>query len=110
MTRNPTPTSAALPPVRPRCPRASLDRSVTGAERLTWLVELTLLVAALIFAPPAPVLAQVQGDQGLQGGWAIGDDGSVGFTHSVSEQAPIMRQAGAGWVRINFRLGACYQD
>jgi hypothetical protein len=80
----------------------------TSAQRLVRLGLLVLL--ALLLVPPAPALAQAQGDQGLQGGWAVGDDGSVDFTHGVAQQAPIMRQAGAGWVRINFRLGACYQD
>jgi hypothetical protein len=55
-------------------------------------------------------VAQAQGDQGLQGGWAVDDAGNVVFVHSVADQLPLMRQAGAGWVRINFRLGACYSN
>jgi hypothetical protein len=47
--------------------------------------------------------------QGLQGGWTVGDSGTLSFPHSLSSQLPIMRAAGAGWVRINFRLGACYR-
>jgi hypothetical protein len=81
-----------------------MDRSVTRV-----LLLLALLLSPLLL-PPVPALAQAQGTQGLQGGWAVGDDGSVNFTHAVFEQLPIMRQAGAGWVRINFRLGGCYQD
>jgi hypothetical protein len=55
-------------------------------------------------------VAQAQGDQGLQGGWAVDDAGNVVFVHSVADQLPLMRQAGAGWVRINFRLGGCFTD
>ena len=60
--------------------------------------------------PAGPVLAQSQGDQGLQGGWAVDDSGNAVFHHSVYDQLPLMRQAGAGWVRINFRLGCFYFD
>ena len=55
---------------------------------------------------PTPGLAAVSsGTQGLQGGWTVGDAGTLSFPHSLSGQLPIMRAAGAGWVRINFRLG-----
>ena len=50
------------------------------------------------------------GAQGLQGGWAVNDQGKIGFEHSLSSQFEAMQQAGAGWVRINFRLGACFKD
>ncbi|MFN8637254.1 MAG: hypothetical protein U0893_25675 [Chloroflexota bacterium] len=71
---------------------------------------LALSVVLVLAAPAGPAEAQAQGDQGLQGGWAIDDGGNAAFTHSVAVQTPLMRQAGAGWVRINFRLGACYAD
>jgi hypothetical protein len=67
------------------------------------LVSMALLSPALGFAAPSP------GGQGLQGGWSVGDSGILSFPHSLSSQLPIMRAAGAGWVRINFRLGTCYQ-
>jgi hypothetical protein len=54
--------------------------------------------------------AFAQGDQGLQGGWAVDDNGNVVFVHSLADQLPLMQQSGAGWVRINFRLGGCFQD
>jgi hypothetical protein len=57
----------------------------------------------------APNVA-IQGKQGLQGGWAIDDQGHVNFVHSVTQQPPLMQQAGAGAVRLNFRLGACFSD
>ena len=69
-----------------------------------------MLAVLSLLLPPAPVLAQSQGDQGLQGGWAVDDSGNAVFYHSVADQLPLMRQAGAGWVRINFRLGACYPN
>lgn len=72
------------------------------------ILALLLLLAFVVHA--APARAQSQGDQGLQGGWAVDDSGTTVFIHSVSAQLPIMRQAGAGWVRINFRLGGCFQN
>jgi hypothetical protein len=51
-----------------------------------------------------------QGNQGLQGGWAIADSGHVNFVHSLVSEMPYMQQAGAGVLRINFRLGACFSD
>ncbi len=38
------------------------------------------------------------------------DSGNVVFAHSVMNQLPIIQASGAGWVRINFRLGAVYPD
>jgi len=65
---------------------------------------------SLALLNPVPGLAAVSpGTQGLQGGWTVGDSGAVSFPHSLSSQLPIMPAAGAGWVRINFRLGACYK-
>ena len=74
------------------------------------LLVLALSSVLVLAAPAGPAEAQAQGDQGLQGGWAIDDGGNAVFAHSVAVQAPLMRQAGAGWARINFRLGACYAD
>lgn len=39
---------------------------------------------------------------GLQDGWAIGENGDVIFDKDIAES---IRKAGAGWVRIHFRLG-----
>jgi hypothetical protein len=57
-----------------------------------------------------PVAQAAQGNQGLQGGWAVDDSGQVVFLHSVSTQYQLMQAAGAGWVRVNFRLGACFSS
>src|SRR5579864_1335862 len=58
----------------------------------------------------ATIVDARQANQGLQGGWAVNDSGQIQFTHSLSSEYPFMQQAGAGWVRINFRLGACFSD
>jgi hypothetical protein len=61
-------------------------------------------------AAPAAHAWPGQGRHGLQGGWAVDDIGHINFIHSLSLQYGFIHQAGAGWVRINFRLGACYSD
>ncbi len=52
------------------------------------------------------------GNQGLQAGWVIDDNGSLSFPHSYTSQLPIIQEAGPGWIRVNFRLGnnGCYKD
>jgi hypothetical protein len=76
----------------------------------TWTAPYPWLEEGLqrILTPSWSTVAQ--GNQGLQGGWAVDDKGNVSFTHSLSSQYASMQQAGAGWVRINFRLGACFTD
>jgi hypothetical protein len=49
-------------------------------------------------------------DLGLQGGWAVDEGGNTAFPFSVRSALPLMRQAGATWVRINFRLGGGYRS
>jgi len=67
---------------------------------LCWALSLTALALTSTSA--------AHGHQGLQGGWAIDDSGHVNFVHSVTSELPYMQQAGAGAIRINFRLGACF--
>lgn len=93
----------------PQPPRARF-LSVEGWRIVSVVLLVAMLLAAFLGGPSAPVLAQAQGDQGLQGGWAVDDAGNPVFYHSVADQLPLMRQAGAGWVRINFRLGGCFSD
>ena len=72
---------------------------------------MSMLCIVLILVAPADPVAEAavrQGNQGLQGGWSIDDGGRVNFLHAASQQFPIMRDAGAGWVRVHFRLGACF--
>ena len=82
-------------------------------RRLTSLLPLILvsgvLLAHLPGVAPSTTLA-AQGNQGLQGGWSINDQGRFDFDYSLYRQYGYMQQAGAGWVRINFRLGRCFKD
>ena len=72
---------------------------------------LALGALALILAlRPMPAVRAAQGNQGLQGGWAVDNQGKTNFYHSLVNQYASMQTAGAGWVRINFRLGDCFQD
>jgi Glycosyl hydrolase catalytic core len=72
---------------------------------------LCLIVVLVAVVPSSlPTAAAGQGRHGLQGGWAVDDIGHVNFVHSLSLQFGFMQQAGAGWVRINFRLGKCFAD
>jgi hypothetical protein len=58
----------------------------------------------------APVARADEDHQGLQGGWAIDDRGNVRFFSAFALHNPIMHEAEAGWVRLNFRLGECFRD
>jgi hypothetical protein len=78
--------------------------------RCTCLTVLVALVTVLATSPSSAVAAAGQGRQGLQGGWAVDDLGHINFVHSLSLQFGFIQQAGAGWVRINFRLGKCFAD
>lgn len=93
-------------------PRKTLHATTwPGARFRPVLLALVLVTMAAWPGAPTPLHAQVSaGGQGLQGGWAVNDQGRIGFEHSVSSQFDAMQQAGAGWVRINFRLGACFRD
>ena len=76
--------------------------------RWTVLSTVAMFLCSLTVLPqPA---AAAQGNQGLQGGWAIDNNGNIYFTHSLSNQYGPIQQAGAGWVRVNFRLGSCFHD
>jgi hypothetical protein len=80
---------------------------VSERKRLTLslIVALAVVVGSLAGAPAS---SAAQGHQGLQGGWAVDDSGHVNFLHSVTSELPLMQQAGAGVLRLNFRLGACF--
>ena len=69
-----------------------------------------LVSLAAVLPGASPSVAAGQGRHGLQGGWAVDDIGHVNFVHSLSLQFGFIQQAGAGWVRINFRLGQCFAD
>lgn len=57
--------------------------------------------------PPQPTpTPSPQGNQGLQPGWVIDNNGHLLFTNEI---AKTIAETKAGWVRINFRLGG-FQD
>ena len=71
-----------------------------------------LLLAALLWPALLGATAARADDehQGLQAGWAIDDQGNVNFTSSFTLQNRFMHEAEASWIRLNFRLGACFKD
>jgi len=86
-----------------------VGRSRKAIASLAQIVTaLAVLVAGLVCPPDAH--AQDEQHQGLQAGWAIDDKGNVNFTSSFSLQNRYMHEAEASWIRLNFRLGACFKD
>lgn len=77
-----------------------------GTVARLW-AALALVVATLLTAAPARADEE---HQGLQAGWAVDDQGNVNFTSSYTLQNRFMHEAEASWIRLNFRLGACFQD
>src|SRR5687768_619822 len=59
---------------------------------------LCLLLALAVFYPKL----QAAGPHGTQPGWPIDDSGNILITDAMADR---LAQSGAGWVRINFRLG-----
>src|SRR5438067_12548030 len=81
------------------------------ACRRILLIALCLVLVTTWTMEPTLTRAQItQGNQGTQGGWAVNDQGQTLFAHALSTQFVDMKDAGAGWVRINFRLGSCFKD
>jgi hypothetical protein len=68
-------------------------------------IVLLLLVFIGMAAPLRPAQAVAMGNQGLQYGAVIDDTGNILFT---DEAAAKIAASGAGWIRINFRLGNGY--
>ena len=66
------------------------------------------LVLLGVLPSPLPTAEAAQGNQGLQDGWAVGDQGQITGGQLLSDELGFMQQAGAGWVRVNFRLGQCF--
>ena len=84
---------------------AVVQRQVTARQRRIWLVLAGLLVtlAVVVGVGVSNVRAlRERRFKGLQDGWAIDNNCKVLFTPEVAKQ---IRAAGAGLVRINFRLG-----
>ena len=55
-------------------------------------------------------MAQMVYTHGVDGGWALNEAGDYDFPVSLYRKIPLIVQMNAGWVRLNFRLGAHYQD
>jgi hypothetical protein len=80
----------------------------TSGQRAWLLAAIVLaLIVAVLNQPPA---SAAQFNQGLQDGWAVGDQGQTAGGQLLSDLLGSIQTAGAGWVRVNFRLGACFSD
>jgi hypothetical protein len=78
-----------------------------GISAVCALVALSLVISL----PDQRAVADgVQFDQGLQDGWSFDNEGNTLGFDLLSEQFDLMQRAGAGWVRMHFRLGECYSD
>jgi hypothetical protein len=78
---------------------------------IKWISGMYALLALSLVISPAsqPAVAEgVQFDQGLQDGWSFDNEGNTEGFDLLSEQFGLMQRAGAGWVRMHFRLGECY--
>src|ERR1700704_5075407 len=89
--------------------RQNLD-SMKRTSRYRARLLTALCIGAVLLCTAITPTSAAQGNQGLQGGWAIDDLGHVNFAHSVRSELPLMQQAGAGVLRLNFRLGNCFKD
>lgn len=78
-------------------------------RRLLTVVVISLL---LVLAAAVPDAGAATSNQGLQAGWVVDDNGGLDFPHAYQRQLPLIQEAGAGWIRVNFRLGntGCYPD
>src|SRR5690349_21052811 len=76
--------------------------------RSTRYVRFLLFPLALFFSGLFPIHAvQAAGPQGIQAGHPIDDGGAILITDAVADR---MKASGAGWVRVNFRLGPYTSD
>ena len=66
------------------------------------------LVLCVLLLGLAPAANAAQANQGLQDGWAVGDSGQITGGQLLSDELGYIQSAGAGWVRVNFRLGKCF--
>jgi len=76
-----------------------------GCAIVTTFKHNGLLALACAIALVSPAFAG--GPHGTQPGWAIDDSGNILVTDAVADR---LAQSGAGWVRINFRLGPYGSD
>jgi hypothetical protein len=85
------------------------SKEIVMPTRLIASSSIRLLARTLILAAPlaVPSPAHGAGPHGIQGGWAIDDAGNILLTDDVADR---MAASGAGWVRLNFRLGPYPSD
>ena len=75
------------------------------------MVAILLLLVILVGPGARSTLAQgPAGNQGIMTGWVMDDAGRIDFPGARVGQFAAARQAGAGWVRVEFRLGPCFND
>ena len=71
---------------------------------------MALILTAAVLPPLSPPVSAQGSNQGLMSGWVVDEAGRTDFEGSKVAQFRAMREAGAGWVRIEFRLGQCFSD
>ena len=69
-----------------------------------------VVLLLFVLAAAVPDAGAATLNQGLQAGWVIDDNGALDFPHAYQRQLPLIQEAGAGWIHVNFRLGGCYTD
>jgi len=78
----------------------------SGSQSRAWVLMLLLASIAFIsFPAPRPVTAAAHGNQGLQYGAPIDNSGNILLTDEALDK---LAASGAGWLRLNFRLGNGY--
>ena len=93
----------------------STSRGWVGSAAINLTVLFLLVGVVWLIRPLLPdiELGPVQGFEskpGINGGLTLNDDGNVDFPDSLRSTLPLIQESGAGWVRINFRLGSHYHD
>ena len=79
---------------------------VRGARSRSWMLLLAIASLVLTALPfPGAAVAVTRGNQGLQYGAVIDNTGTILLTDEALDK---LAASGAGWLRINFRLGNGY--
>jgi len=92
----------------PRMPDTAFSHGqiLSRSRSRSWVLALLLASLTLIALPvPGTAAAIARGNQGLQYGAAIDNTGNILLTDEALDK---LAASGAGWLRINFRLGNGY--
>ena len=92
----------------PRMPDSTFNHGliVSGSWVRSWALVLVFASLTLIGLPfPGTAAAVARGNQGLQYGAVIDNSGNILLTDEALDK---LAASGAGWLRINFRLGNGY--